>query len=491
MSCLAVSHLHRTSTDAVPVYDHGHLSLPLHSLYNLYTQLHEQHAKRLEAARIAMKDIRNFENSINPQRDQRTVLEREIGKLRTSTKPDTNTNKRIESLQAELDALIAPNSALAKAELQAITLKRRMLAESFSMQFDSMQELGEKLAIISSHGKALIQGWDISPNTVGKSDYVSGAKTAAVRSSVEDAISSWDIRRPLVSPPNISAGEHGVARAPSFHQSHAGELASLHSVEDPAAAHKEALDSYYAQPASPGPGQGSISTSTTHGYDQSAGQRPAGSEYAHSHGQEHNSHPVGGNSSFSTSDHTTGSGNPFVQQLNNAPVTQLPAPVTASSTGGSYHTSPDLHPTRSNNSGSSPISIPVDTSPMSSTLAPAPSLPTVAETGAPISGTGGPAKGVLRSPDSTPADVSAAQSKQEEARQELNRRFDEYSGHAGGNNSTASGSGSGVNPFEDQSDQDYQTNLEKEISQRAHRGGESLPAYSAPSAGSSSDKPTQ
>lgn len=441
-----------------------HYSPPSYT-YVPYQQLHAEHAKRLEAARIALKDIRNYENTLNPHRERRHQLEREIGKLRTSSKPDTATNKKIETLQAELDALIAPNSELSKGELEAASLKRRLLADSFNKQFDSMQELGEKLAIIAGYGKSLLKDFDTSSNA-GKTDYVDGARTAAVRSGVEEALSSWDIRRPRIAIPTLNTGSSNLHHAPSFHESHAGELASLHSVEDPAAAHKEALDSYYNQPPSPaalyqnqyGPG-----SSTNN--NNSAESAPVGI-------------PGTGPSSASTgqgASYTTSGASPLVQQLNTAPVTNLPHPTMAGSTSD--------RPSSSNSGAAGPSPVPIDASPMGSSLAPAPSLPTVAETGAPITGTGGPAKGVLGSPDNRSADTSAAQSKQEEARQELNRRFEEYSGH-----NNASGSGVGGSVAGSGTGDNYSSELEREISLRAKQGHETLPAYSAPG---SDSKPPQ
>lgn len=434
-------------------------------------QLHQEHAKRLEAARIALKDIRNYENTINPQRERRHQLEREIGKLRTASKPDTATNKKIETLQAELDALIAPNSELSKAELEAVGLKRRLMADSFNKQFDSLQELGEKLAIIAGYGKTLIKDWDTSANA-GKSDYVDGARTAAVRSGVEDALSTWDVRRPRIPAPTVNGGSN-LHHAPSFHESHAGELASLHSVEDPAAAHREALDSYYNGPPSP-------ATLYQNQYGSGAQSSQGGAAAGNATpvpipGAGSGSSPGFSSGASTGAPHTTHGASPLVQQLNTAPVSNLPPPTLSGSSGDS----PSMRPSGSN-SGTSPAPIEY-VSPVGSSLAPAPSLPTVAETGAPITGTGGPAKGVLNSPDDRPAgSISAAQSKQEEARQELNRRFEEYSGH---NTSAASGSGTTG---------DYGTDLEREISMRARKGHETLPAYSVEGSNAAPmDKPSQ
>lgn len=329
-----------------------------------------------------------------------------------------------------------------------------------------MQELGEKLAIIAGYGKSLLKDFDTSPSA-GKTDYVDGARTAAVRSGVEEALSSWDIRRPRIPAPTLNTGASNLHHAPSFHESHAGELASLHSVEDPAAAHKEALDSYYNQPPSPAAlyqnqyGSGSSSNNNTN----TSGSAPVGI-------------PGAGSSSTSTGQgapYTTSGASPLVQQLNTASVTNLPPPTMASSTSD--------RPSSSNSGAAGPSPIPVDASPMGSSLAPAPSLPTVAETGAPITGTGGPAKGVLGSPDNRSPDTSAAQSKQEEARQELNRRFEEYSGHNNASGSSIGGSGAGSGTGDN-----YSSELEREISLRARQGHETLPAYSAPG---SDNKPPQ
>lgn len=425
------------------------LVCPCYLFATLSTQLHEQHAKRLESARIALKDIRNYENTINPQRQRRSQLEREIGKLRTATKPDTTSNQKIETLQTELDALLSPTSDLSKSELEAVNLKRRMLAESFNTQFDSMQELGEKLAIIAGYGRTLVKDWNVSPSTAGKNDYVDGARTAAVRHGVESDLSAWDIRKPRIAAPTLNVGGGGLHHAPSFRESHADELASMHSVEDPVAAHKEALDSYYNRPPSPaalyqaqyGSGSGSAGSAAPVPIPGVGAPSP----------------PMGSGS------HAASGASPLVQQLNTAPVHNLPPPTMAGSAS-------DSAGIRSSGSNSGISSGHIGTSPMGSAVTP-PSMPTVAETGAPISGTGGPSKGVLSSSDTRPDNVSAAQSKQEEARQDLARRFEEYSGHTG--------------PSAGPSDDSHTADLEREISMRARQGHETLPAYTA--AGSDSN----
>jgi len=90
---------------------------------------------------------------------------------------------------------------------------------------------------------------------------------------------------------------------------------------------------------------------------------------------------------------------------------------TASASSGGLHVSPEAGH---------------DSTPAFGTGAAAPSLhstgsghglPTVAETGAPITGTGGPSSGVLR----PPSGVSPALSKEEEARADTNRRFEQHS----------------------------------------------------------------
>lgn len=373
-------------------------------VFSFSPQLYTAYAQELEKSRSYLKDVRNFETNLQPQRKQRDSLEKEIDRIYSSskTKNEDQSNAKVASLKKELDALTAPESSLTQAELSALRLRRQKLVEAYTAQFDALQELGEKLAIIAGHGKVLLEGWDVSASA-GTTDYVDGGRTAGVRTSVESALSSWTPAKAHIPKPQIASEgiQRSVSFAPSFHESHKDELASLHSVEDPQASHDQALDSYYRQPQdSPGlPNAPATQAQSTSG--ASAPVPIPGVGY----GAPSYIPPAATGPSTSPS---------LAQQINNAPVTTLPG-VSASPSA------PPPLPHRASPS-----------SPAASTAAPA-GLPTVAETGAPITGTGGPSSGVLRPPSNSGAASASSRSsiktKEEEAREDTQRRFEEYSGH--------------------------------------------------------------
>ena len=283
------------------------------------------------------------------------------------------------ALQAELDQHAGQSSPLAAAEANVLSLRRQKLAESFQIQFDAMQELGEKLAIISGHGMSLIAGWDISEQA-GKSDYSDRDRTAAVRFSVETALTGWSPHKAYIPRPTIKTGQ--TSNAPSFHDSHGTELASLSSESDLAGAHDEVHSHHQHRDTLPAPhtplaltlqSNQPSSLSTTSKYVSSS------------------------SSGFGTSDSLAegiGPSMPFVQQLNNAPVTSLRG-VTSPDAGGSS----GLTFTSSQGIGKSEAYGVSGSTSMSAT--PSGHLPTVAETGPPITGTGGPSSGILRQPSSS------------------------------------------------------------------------------------------
>lgn len=429
-------------------------------------QLHSEYAKKLEEARTCLKEIRNYENSLKDQRDRRTQLEAQIGKLRTASKPDSHQADKIADLQDDLDQLAAAGTPIAAAEAKVNSLRRTKLAQAYKLQFAGLQELGEKTAIVASYGQALISGWDVS-ETAGKTDYVDGERTAAVRSGMESALAAWTPAKAYIPAPTISTGSKSYA--PSFHESHSHELARIPTETNPIVEHNNAFDSYYQQPDSPGvpPAGSGVGTTNTAAAAAAAAQPPAlPARVQHTGSSTASAVPIpgafnqssatgapaaaaiGSSSAYTSAAPNPTASNPFADQLNNSP-SDLPAPAAVHSTTSSGLRDPFSSASGTGHTSTSAASIAEQSG----------SLPTVAETGAPITGTGGPSSGVLRAPSSG-TQASGTSSKQEEARRELNRRFEEYSGHTG--------AGAGVGG-----------DLEREMSFRGRQDGESLPAYAS------------
>ena len=240
------------------------------------------------------------------------------------------------------------------------------------------------MAIISGYGKSLISGWDISEQA-GMSDYIDGERTAAVRFDLEKALSGWRPTEPYVPIPNIKAGQNSSAPSLLFYESHGSELAGLSSMHDPQVDH--ALGSYDHQGSSSLP------------LPPRRNQYPSSSA-TNSHEANERSEsfvPLSVPDAFGTPgsqgiEAGQGSSSTFVQQLNNAPVTSLhnvsPNEGMGVNSGLTINSLQDAGVSESYTASGSLLS----------SIAPSGRFPTVAETGAPVIGTGGPSSGVLRPP---------------------------------------------------------------------------------------------
>ena len=422
-------------------------------------ELHADFAKAEEQSRGYLKDIRNSENALNAQRDKRLQLQREIAKLKNQAKQDSHTASKIADLEDDLESQFTKQgSPLANAEAAAANVRREKLHEAYKVHFEALQALGEKLAIVGAYGQELVHGFDRS-SSAGRTDYTGAARTAAIRNGVEQDLKNWTAAQARTPRPSLPAGGPHTATAssasstyaPSFADSHRTELAAIPS--EAVAAHASAIDSYYPKDNAQSTTQGRhLSTHSSDSHMAVANAAVGGTSQSFPPPPRHPSQRNSGSAAHSAS--------PLVDNLNNAPVTSIagalpsagnvPASATPlrSPPTSAKARDPFADPTVSGvgvgtTTSQSPAHAPV--LPASATT----SMPTVAETGAPIIGTGGPSSGVLASP-------GQPKSKEDEARAETQRRFDEL-------RSGASGSGA---------------DLERDVSMRGRREGEQLPAYS-------------
>ncbi|GAA5982420.1 hypothetical protein JCM5350_000403 [Sporobolomyces pararoseus] len=187
------------------------------------SEVEEKAALKLEQARLLLKDIRNFENDLSIRRKNRTSL---ATKLSTLKEKDSTRNKNSEQIQSLQSELVQVDSEISTFESSFSSLKRQKLHESFSLQFAAQRELGDKLAIISSYGELLIQGMET--DGIGQ-DYKGKQRTAQIKVELEQALVDW---RPSPPPTLASSASslHG-SDTRSFGATHADQLSQLGSDE--------------------------------------------------------------------------------------------------------------------------------------------------------------------------------------------------------------------------------------------------------------------
>ncbi|POY72156.1 hypothetical protein BMF94_4793 [Rhodotorula taiwanensis] len=155
------------------------------------SEVEKDAAKKLEESRTLLKDIRNFENDLVPRRRSQQNIATRIATLQkeasaaTSRKSDRKLDEQISKLQAELSAVAAENTTF---ESSFAVLKRTKLHESFALQFQAQKELGEKLALIAGYGEVLLRGMETDGTGP---DYSGKERTARVKAELEAALKHW------------------------------------------------------------------------------------------------------------------------------------------------------------------------------------------------------------------------------------------------------------------------------------------------------------
>ncbi|GJN90090.1 hypothetical protein Rhopal_003088-T1 [Rhodotorula paludigena] len=328
-------------------------------------ELDQEAAKKVEESRVILKDIRNFENDLVPRRRNQqslatkiTALEKEIGASKKGA--DVKQSDQLSKLRGELSQLEAENATF---EQSFETLKRQKLHEAFSAQFRAQRELGEKMALVAGYGDVLLQGME--SEGVG-ADYRGKDRTAQVKVELESALKNW-----VPGPTPRLQQQGGLDRSDtrSFGETHASQLSQLDS-------------------------QSSLASRDAHSSQTSHLTHPPPMPTLHSQAEldtTQHSHqrfvpPLLGGSS-----HASGSSIP-------PPLPPHPPRSSASPSSPSGNLRVNLSPVSPVLPSSPPratAALPVDLPPPGVESS-APPEPTVAETGAPQVGTGGPSSGVLR-----------------------------------------------------------------------------------------------
>lgn len=149
-------------------------------------ELEDLYVARYDQYRLALKTIRNVEASAQPTRERKQKLVDEIAALKYK-EPES---PRLAVLESELVRAEA-ESLVAEAQLSNITRER--LKAAYWYWFDALTELSEKLLILLSYGKALVNILDDSQVTPGEARprYVGHNAAKQLIQQAESALQHW------------------------------------------------------------------------------------------------------------------------------------------------------------------------------------------------------------------------------------------------------------------------------------------------------------
>lgn len=216
--------------------------------------LHHEHGKRLEASRADFKAIQKLEAEIADGRQTRIRIHRE---LMTLIPERTKGNSaKVKPLEEQLDKSEKDDAAK---EEELGKLKRQCLQSSYTAHFDSLIELGDKLALVAKYGKLLTSQIPIVEPPFpskrvhkGEESWPGAPQIAAIRAAVEPAVKAHQSDKTLPPLPPVTAklkdDDAASSDTLSYAESHAAELAE--STKEDERADKMATDA--ALPSSSG-----------------------------------------------------------------------------------------------------------------------------------------------------------------------------------------------------------------------------------------------
>lgn len=187
-------------------------------------EIMQAYATKLESARAALKDIRNFEQKLVVQRDSRQEIKQRIKKL---------IEKRSEEakIQAAEEELAHLESQHRDAEMSVLALKRQKLKECYTLEFEGMRQMGEELSVLASHGELLLDCLSSPQDGHAPGPYTDFQRTLQIRDECDRALSSYDKQHPLIPKPQLSQPASELARSnstvSSFAHTHKGDIAAL------------------------------------------------------------------------------------------------------------------------------------------------------------------------------------------------------------------------------------------------------------------------
>ncbi|SGZ26407.1 BQ5605_C024g09908 [Microbotryum silenes-dioicae] len=183
------------------------------------SELNAAHALRVEQARIPLKELRNHQNNeIVPKRREQENLQRRLAAIKDKT--SARSTEEAARLQADLYAV---ELELHSKELEAERLKRTQLHATFGLLFEAQKELGEKQAMIAGYGALLLREFEsgFGPHYQGQE------RTAQIKGELGEALKAWSPDRPLIPLPTLSSGGSrwlGRQETGSLHETHGDQL---------------------------------------------------------------------------------------------------------------------------------------------------------------------------------------------------------------------------------------------------------------------------
>ncbi|UZJ51251.1 hypothetical protein CBS101457_000571 [Exobasidium rhododendri] len=162
-------------------------------IFSLIGDLHVEHSRKIEDSRVDLKRIQKAESELAPKRAARVKIHKELMAL-VPERAKVNSSK-IAPLEAQLQNLEADDKA---SEEDLGKLKREALKSSYDAHFDSMIELGEKMALLARYGKLMTTQLPVyappfpTPRNLNRGPddetWPGEANLAAIRAAVEPAL---------------------------------------------------------------------------------------------------------------------------------------------------------------------------------------------------------------------------------------------------------------------------------------------------------------
>ncbi|KAF9785541.1 Eisosome component PIL1-domain-containing protein [Thelephora terrestris] len=180
--------------------------------------LAESLAKKLNAARLPLKNLRDKEDTLAARRNIRNNYELNIAKLETSS----GNQKKINELEELLRKANIDDDPLEK-EVQI--LERKAIKESEHAKWEAFREYGEKLAILAQASEQLLQVLPSLPPSPTRK-YEGGKDTAALRAAVQKALDNWKPGQTDF-PVKHDAVDLDRSDTKSFGETHANELSTI------------------------------------------------------------------------------------------------------------------------------------------------------------------------------------------------------------------------------------------------------------------------
>ncbi|KAG0258450.1 hypothetical protein BG011_003273 [Mortierella polycephala] len=148
--------------------------------------IHQQYSLQHTAYRKMIKTLKTQELTLDDNRKKKHDLTNQIAKQQKSSKE--NPIKMME-LQSALERVSAD---LLAQELGLLQFKRATIQDAFNLQFDSMIEFAEKMALIAGYGRQITNVIDVGPQEAEKTTLYNGAEyTAAAINQVKISVTSW------------------------------------------------------------------------------------------------------------------------------------------------------------------------------------------------------------------------------------------------------------------------------------------------------------